>query len=117
MTPHQIEILQHSLGVDQYGKGRQYRNFFDAGDDDDATCQQLVELGFMRKHPSTAIFPGHNYSVTDAGRSAMHAESPAPPKLTPGQVRYRRWLNCSDCFPDWTFGDFLKHEKELNELK
>lgn len=108
MTTSQLEIIQHSLGVDQYGQGPRYRNFFDAGDRDCQTCNELVDIGYMQRHRSTAVFPGHNFSVTDAGIKAMLAESPKPPKLTPGQKRYREWLNVADCFPDWTFRDWLK---------
>ncbi len=38
MTPRQLEILQHALGVDKYGQGDMYRNHFCAGGDDEAVC-------------------------------------------------------------------------------
>ena len=47
ITPAQLEILQHALGVDQYGRGEMYRNHFCAGGDDEATCRELVEMGYM----------------------------------------------------------------------
>lgn len=28
--------------------------------------------------------------------------------MTPGQRRYRKWIEVADCFPDWKFGDWLK---------
>lgn len=116
MTPNQLQILQHSLGLDQYGQGRMYRNYFCSGDgcDPDPHCKALVELGFMGIYRKRAFCENcTDYYVTEAGKKAMIAESPAPPKLTPGQKRYREWLECADCFPDWTFGDYLKNRKKL----
>jgi hypothetical protein len=107
MTPQQLQILQHSLGVDQYGQGPQYRNFFDAGVSDERFCRELIAMGYLRRHLSTQLFPGFNCSVTEEGKAAMRKASPAPPKLTAGQKRYRTWLRVSDCFPDMTFGQWL----------
>lgn len=45
------------------------------------------------------------FTVTDKGKTAIKELSPAPPKLTPGQKRYLRWLN-SDC--GLSFGEWLK---------
>ena len=55
MTPRQLEILQHSLGVDQYGqtpKGYMpyTRNYFSAGARDEPTCRELVAMGYMEHH-------------------------------------------------------------------
>lgn len=47
MNARQLEILQHALGVDKYGQGEMYRNHFCAGVDDEATCRELVEMGYM----------------------------------------------------------------------
>jgi hypothetical protein len=103
MTPRQLEILQHSLGVDQYGRGQQYRNHFCAGDDDEAVCRELIELGYMQQHRTTELFPYFNCSVTEAGRWAMLAASPKPPKLTRSQQRYREFLDADSglSFIEW----------------
>ena len=93
LTPNQLHILQHALGVDQYGRGPRYRNQFCAGDDDEQACRDLVAKGYMRQHRTTELLPYFNCSVTDAGIAAMIAESPKPPKLTRSQHRYRRFLN------------------------
>jgi hypothetical protein len=95
MTPRQLEILQHSLGVDKYGQGEIYRNHFCAGGKDEETCRELVALGFMWEwHKSyQEMFPYYNCSVTEAGKAAMLAESPKPPKLSRSQKRYREFLN------------------------
>ena len=96
MTSHQLKILQHTLGVDQYGRGQQYRNYFCAGDgcDTDPHCKALVEMGFMGVYPKRKFCENcTDYYVTEAGKKAMALESPYPPTLTPGQKRYRHWLN------------------------
>lgn len=108
MTASQLQILQHSLGVDEYGRGRHYRDHFAAGGDDVAICKDLIALGYMRQVATTQVFQDFNCRVTDEGKVAMLRESPAPPALTRAQVRYRHWLTVSDCFPDWKFVDYLK---------
>lgn len=42
-----LRILQHSLGLDQYGAGRQYRNHFVTGEGSDGfpLCRELVAEG------------------------------------------------------------------------
>jgi hypothetical protein len=110
LTTRQLEILQHALGVDQYGQGEMYRNHFCAGGDDEATCRELVALGFMRlwsnADPNTGETPGfpyYNCSVTESGKAAMLAQSPLAPKLTRSQERYRRFLNADSgmSFKEW----------------
>ena len=112
MTAEQLGLLQHSLGVDQHGRGRMYRNFFCAGGSDEQVCRELIDLGYMKQHRTTEMLPYFNCSVTEAGKVAMLAESPKPPKLTPGQQRYRKWLDVADCYPDMTFGDWLKMQRQ-----
>ena len=80
MTPPQLQILQHSLGLDRYGRGAFYRNHFCAGGEDEAICRELVALGYMVQHPTTDAFNYFNCSVTEAGREAVRRESPKPPK-------------------------------------
>ncbi len=98
MTAEQLQILQHSLGVDQYGRGEMYRNHFCAGGDD-----ELVALGYMQQHATTDWLPYYNVSVTDAGKQAMLNESPNRPKLTRSQQRYRDFLDadCGMSFFEW----------------
>jgi hypothetical protein len=108
MSKEQLQILQHALGVDEHGRTPRgftpyTRNHFCAGDADEATCRELVALGYMVQHPTTKWLPYFNCSVTLAGIKAMHNESPRPPKLSPGQKRYREFLNAdtSDSFGQW----------------
>lgn len=105
ITDRQLEILQHSLGVDEYGQGAMYRNFFCAGGDDEPTCRELVDMGLMRQHKTTETYPYFNCSVTDEGKKAVREQSPKPPKLSRSQKRYREFLNVDS---DITFGEWLK---------
>jgi hypothetical protein len=111
LTKRQLDILQHALGVDQYGQGKMYRNHFCAGGGDEQVCRELVSLGYMWEwHKSyQEMFPYYNCSVTQAGKTAMLAASPAPPKLTRSQKRYRAFLRAD---ADRTFGEWLKDQSE-----
>jgi hypothetical protein len=109
VTPGQLQILQHSLGLDEYGQGEMYRNHFCAGADDDPICRELVEMGYMRVfHPNKSPLPYYNCQVTEAGKVAARAESPKPPKLTRSQRRYRQFLD-EDC--GHSFGEWLKWQR------
>lgn len=105
-----LHVLQHSLGRDQYGKnpnGRaDYRNHYCAseGHHSFAACRKAVELGLMREHPPSAISGGDNvFTVTDAGKEFVAANSPPEPKRTRGQEVYRRYLaaDCGMTFDEW----------------
>ncbi len=110
MTAEQLGILQHSLGVDKYGRGRMYRNHFCAGGDDERICRELVALGYMHQDPTTEWLPYFNCHVTEEGKRAMLAESPSPPKRTRSQQRYERYLK-ADC--GVSFREWLKHYEPL----
>lgn len=104
MTAEQLEILQHALGVDEYGRGDMYRNHFCAGGSDEAICRELVALGYMTTFERSYL-PYYNCKVTEAGKAAMLAESPKPPKLTRGQQRYRKFLREDSGL---SFGEWLR---------
>ena len=119
MNPEHLHILQHALGVNEYGQSSHrpnsddfhgcYRNRFitDPTCPDGQQCQQLVILGHMHDHGSQRLAGGmHCYTVTDAGYDAMRAASPRPPKLTRSQRTYKAYLQIGDLFPDG-FGQFL----------
>lgn len=104
-----LGVLQHSLGLDQYGNGSRYRNHFCAGpgSSDFKLCAQATELGLMVARGPRAITGGdHLFSVTTAGDEFIAQHSPIPPKLTRGQRRYRAYLAVADCFE--SFGHWLK---------
>ncbi len=119
MTPEQLQILQHALGVDEYGqspKGAHLaydgfcRNWFGAGASDEPVCRELIALGFMEQRKSTQVFPYFNCAVTKAGIAAMREASPKPPKLTRAQLRMEEYRNFSDAY-DCTFREFLSIQK------
>jgi hypothetical protein len=108
MTERQLEILQHTLGLDKYGQGPMYRNHFCAGGSDEEVCRELVALGYMVQHETTKWLPYFNCSVTDAGKEAVKRESPKPPKLTRSQKRYRACLKADT---GESFGQWLKDQQ------
>jgi hypothetical protein len=122
MTPRQLEIIQHTLGCDQYGKTAHrdvpahpdyfpyHRNHFCAGASDEPDCRALVEIGYMQQHETTEWLPYFNCSVTKAGIEAMRRESPAPPKKTRSQLRFEEYRNFSDAY-DCSFREFLRISK------
>ncbi|ESZ63495.1 hypothetical protein NL532_32000 [Mesorhizobium sp. C120A] len=108
MTPQHLHILQHALGLDQYGRGEMYRDHFVTGEGsvDHPACVELTALGFMTRRADVQMFGGADlFRVTDSGRQAAIANSPAPPKLSASKQRYADFLEC-DC--DIPFGDWLK---------
>lgn len=107
MTPRQLEILQHALGLDKYGRNPHpgyQRNHYCAGGDDVADCAELVTMGYMRSFRRERL-PYFNCFVTDEGRAAVRRESPNPPKLTRSQKRYLRFLTHDSGL---SFGEWLK---------
>lgn len=108
MDNKQLHILQHSLGLDEYGRGTFYRNRFVTGEGskDHSDCMALVEQGFMTRMGSVKMYGGDDYfTVTEDGKRAVVANSPSPPKLSRSKQRYQDWLD-ADC--DISFGVWLK---------
>ncbi|OHV81657.1 hypothetical protein [Rhizobium sp. LCM 4573] len=95
MTPKQIHILQHTLGLDQHGRGTFYRNHFVTGEGskDHADCMALVDLGFMAVRRDHPLSGGDDcFWATEQGKRAVVSESPAPPKLSRSKQRYLDFL-------------------------
>lgn len=112
MTPEQLHIIAHSLGVDQYGQGRQYRNHFvtDSYSRDGAICESLCAYGLMRRNDviSTELTGGSDcYRVTENGKRMFFSNCLTPPKKTRGQRRYEEWLSIDG---GETFGEWLKRK-------
>lgn len=109
MTPEQLHILQHSLGVDQYGQGKTYRNHYCVGlDEGNATLadiRALVALGWMVEGHKINEDRDQYFHVTQFGQFAMKTHSPKPPKVSRGRQRYLEFLNADS---GMTFGEFLK---------
>lgn len=117
MDADQLHILQHSLGLDEYGRGNMFRNHFVTGEGskDHADCMALVEAGFMgvcKSHPLAGGDDG--FWVTDAGKAAVIKNSPAPPKLTRSQQNYQDYLNYDGSL---SFIEFLKMKDYCRALE
>lgn len=99
LTPKQLHILQHSLGLDDYGRGSFYRNHYVAGPGHHSfdDCRALVASGLMTERLPTALTGGDSsFHVTEAGKVAVATQSPPPPKLSRSQQRYQRYLAARD---------------------
>jgi hypothetical protein len=100
-----LSILQHSLGVDQFGQGRQYRNHYcsGAGSTGWDILVEMVERGLMTRRDDGPWGGDSMFYVTDAGRKYVAQHSPPPPKLTRSQQRYQRYCeaDCSLTFREW----------------
>ena len=108
VTPEQLHILQHSLGVDQYGLGEHYRNHFVTGQGttDYPHCIALFEMGMMGKRNPTRLSGGDDvFFVTKTGKEYVRDHSPKPPVQTRSQKRYQEFLNLDT---GWSFREFLK---------
>ena len=108
MDAKHLQILQHSLGLDQYGRGSMYRNHFVTGEGstDYADCMTLVDAGYMAVRKSHPLAGGDDcFWVTEAGKLAAVANSPAPPKLSRSQQNYRNFLDYDSSL---SFIEYLK---------
>jgi hypothetical protein len=101
-----LHILQHSLGLNEYGQGNQYRNHFVTGEGskDYPACKELVAEGLMTERAGSAISGGDSiFHVTAEGIDYVSINSPKPPKLTQSQQRYMDYLHAdtSASFAEW----------------
>jgi len=115
----QLHILQHSLGLDQYGRGTFYRNHFVTGEGsmDHADCMALVDAGYMgvrKNHPLTDGDDG--FWVTEAGKRAVREHSPAPPKLTRSQQTYRDWLSYDSSMPFIEYAKWKSRQRKEGRI-
>lgn len=73
MSPEQLQILRHSLGLDQAGNGHAYRNHYVTGEGstDHPVCMELVEGGFMEKRRPSELTGGDDlFILTAFGKAA-----------------------------------------------
>lgn len=109
LSPVLLHILQHSLGVGDYGDRAQCRNHFVTSPegDDGKRCAELVSMGYMRDNGVREITGGMNcYTVTVEGIDAVARQSPPRPprlKLSRSKQRYRdyRESEVSGTFAEW----------------
>jgi len=116
LTSEQLHILQHSLGVDQYGRGNQYRNYFATGPGctDYTKCCELIEMGLMRNMGKMPMTSGLEYfEVTPKGIDTVAFESPRPPKVSRSRQRYLDYLEVGDCFENFrAYLGYLQDKKK-----
>lgn len=103
LTPDQLHVLRHALGIGEAGTGRQYRNHFvtGAGTADHSLCTGLVEAEMMARHAGNALSGGDDvFTVTERGRAAAVAEAEPVPR---GRQRYLAFLQSDTDLPfiDW----------------
>jgi hypothetical protein len=116
MRDASLNVLQHALGLDQFGIGSMYRNHYVAGPGHHSwdLCVAHVEAGRMEQHAPRELFGGdHCFTVTESGIAFVRANSPKPPKLTRDQKRYRDFLSEREANPDLTFERWLKRRTKM----
>lgn len=103
-----VEILRHALGLDDYGQGNSYRNYFVTGEGskDYPFCRDLVEHGYMARRAPSALTGGDDLFVVTAEGKAFAARSfdgIRITKLTRSERRYLRFLAADSnlSFRDW----------------
>lgn len=105
LAPNLLGILQHSLGLDEYGQGRQYRNRYVAGGEDVSLCRELVALGYMNEHAASMLTGGDPwFGVTPAGIDAVAQFSPPPPPPAK-RTNFDAYLDECECYDG--FAHFL----------
>jgi hypothetical protein len=104
LDKERIHILRHSLGLDESGHGREYRNYCECL----PACSAIASLvadGLM--YAGYRINQGQDqyFHVTEAGKQEALRNVEPLPKLTRSQRRYREFLNAD---PSCSFGEWLK---------
>ncbi len=93
MTDKLLHILQHSLGVGEYGDKPNHRNYFvtGKGSDDFDNCMKLVDQGLMQLRPMNKSLTGGDdcFVVTPKGVDYVALNSPTRPKLSRSKQRYQ----------------------------
>jgi hypothetical protein len=108
VTAAKLHIIQHSLGLDQYGRGSMYRIHFVTGEGsvDYPHCVELVGMGLMTRSPGSQLTGGDDlFRVTEAGKRYVIEHSPAPPKRSRSQTRYEMYLEADSSL---SFGEWLR---------
>jgi hypothetical protein len=106
MREELLQILQHSLGLDEYGQGDMYRNHFCAGGEDVFLCRELVNMGYMiERNPSELTGGSIPFFVSENGKSAVLELSKKPPKISKAKRRYQLYRQSES---DQTFSEWLK---------
>ena len=109
-----LHILQHSLGVGDYGDKPSHRNHFVTGPSstDYDNCMALVDSGLMTRRDGSAISGGDDiFRVTQKGIDFIALNSPKKPperKLTRAKQNYQNWLDADCGLPFWEYMGFRR---------
>ena len=84
MNQRHLEILQHALGLDRYGRGSFYKNRYVSGPGSDnfESCCDLVKAGYMARAKADASLIGETnelFYVTELGIKQVKLHSQKPP--------------------------------------
>lgn len=122
----QLHILQHALGVGDYGDKPSYRNNFVTGEggSDYQICQALVKQELMKIQPMSKVLTGGDdcFIVTPRGIDYVAINSqkrPPETRKSKSKLRYARFREYGDGFD--SFIDFCRWdscpERSWNERK
>jgi hypothetical protein len=103
-----VRVLQHCLGLNEYGQGTGYRNYFVTGEGttDWPVCVAAVADGLMTQTKGSAITGGDDvFRATPAGMEWVQMNSSKAPVLTRSQRVYRTYLRADSSL---SFGEWLK---------
>lgn len=110
LTPQHLHILRHSLGLDDNGHGREYRNHYVSGPGHHSCrlLQELVTAGYMeeRRSPGFLAKGDKCFYVTEKGRGVAWVPEPV---LSPRKRRWQAFTDVREALPDLSFKTFLTH--------
>lgn len=108
MSETRLSILQHALGLDQYGQGSAYRSHYVSGPGSSEwpLLTEMANEGMLANFGSSEMYGGdYCFAVTDRGREYVRDNSPKPPKMTRSQRRYQDFLDSDSGVP---FGEWIR---------
>lgn len=104
LTPQELHILRHSLGLDDNGNGNQYRNYYCT--DPVPELVKLCDMGLMWDRGAQEIYGGmHVYHVTERGKRVVNDSKPAPKKISRSKRRYLDFLHADS---GMSFGEWIR---------
>lgn len=110
LTPAELDILWHSLGVTPEKRVPFRLHYVTCGESPLLSGLQVKGMMIRRRAPGFMARTDILWHVTEAGKVAALAALPEPPKLTRGQKRYLRFLNWQDS-TGGTFREFLREDR------
>ncbi len=112
LTDEQLRVLRHMLGIDKpyEREPKPYRDYYCANPGDEK-LYEMERVGAVRMY---AAHSGYEwFTCTDAGRAAALASHKTIRK-SKGARLYRRFLELTDCWPEFTFKQFLTDPRLLD---